>query len=46
MSWSRDITGVDAAKKGTYRSLNGAADENTKNNGNKNSDKERAEYLG
>lgn len=28
MAWSRDITGVDAAKKGTYRSLNGAADEN------------------
>lgn len=28
MTWNRDITGVDDAKKGTYRSLNGAADEN------------------
>lgn len=28
MAWSKDITGVDIAKKGTFRSLNGAADEN------------------
>lgn len=28
MAWEKDITGVDAAKPGTFRSLNGAADEN------------------
>lgn len=28
MAWSKDVTGVDVAKRGTYRSLNGAADEN------------------
>lgn len=28
MAWSKDVTGVDASKPGTYRSLNGAADEN------------------
>lgn len=28
MAWSKDLTGVDAAKQGSYRSLNGAADEN------------------
>lgn len=28
MGWSKDVTGVDAIKPGTYRSLNGAADEN------------------
>lgn len=27
MDWARDIVGVDIAKYGTYRSLNGAADE-------------------
>jgi len=27
MSWLKDITGVDAVKQGTFRSLNGAADE-------------------
>ena len=28
MAWSKDVTGVDEVKRGTYRSLNGAADEN------------------
>ena len=28
MAWSEDVTGVDEVKRGTYRSLNGAADEN------------------
>lgn len=28
MAWLKDVTGVDAAKPGTFRSLNGAADEN------------------
>lgn len=28
MVWSKDLTGVDTIKKGTFRSLNGAADEN------------------
>lgn len=28
MAWCKDITGVEAAKSGTFRSLNGAADEN------------------
>lgn len=28
MAWARDLTGVEAKKKGSYRSLNGAADEN------------------
>ena len=28
MAWSKDVTGVDEVKWGTYRSLNGAADEN------------------
>lgn len=28
MSWAKDIVGVDAVKYGTFRSLNGAADEN------------------
>lgn len=28
MSWAKDLTGVEAKKKGTFRSLNGAADEN------------------
>lgn len=28
MNWEKDITGLDILKKGTFRSLNGAADEN------------------
>lgn len=28
MAWNKDLTGVDSIKKGTFRSLNGAADEN------------------
>ena len=28
MEWAKDIVGVDQKKRGTYRSLNGAADEN------------------
>ena len=28
MAWSKDITGVETVKKGTFRSLNGASDEN------------------
>ena len=28
MEWAKDIVGVDQEKRGTYRSLNGAADEN------------------
>ena len=28
MGWEKDITGVDEEKEGTFRSLNGAADEN------------------
>lgn len=28
MAWVKDVTGVDAIKPGTFRSLNGAADEN------------------
>lgn len=28
MNWCRDLTGVDLKKEGSFRSLNGAADEN------------------